>query len=279
MTLQDQQELAKQAARLGGQVLMDFRAQDLPLQDRRKLDGSMVTAADAAASLTIREALLTSDPRGFILDEEELVGHEIHRPRDLWIVDPLDGTRFFVEGTYDFCTLVGYVSDGMPMAGAMHFPQSNTTYWGGGDCGAWMQVGEQTPIQLHGRRLGSLSTVRMGGPWTPRARHIYERVGQRLGVKENRIVEPAGEMYAALVRGDIDLVVSQPGKPSVWDVAAGHAILRAIGGIVVDLSGRPIDYQNHTSLKNGSIATIDPTLLPEILTALPPQDELVLPSS
>lgn len=270
-------DLAVRAAKAGGYVLKQFRESEQDLHPRTKAgDGTLVTDADKASSQSMRSLILDADPQAFILDEEVEADHTIARPDRKWIIDPLDGTIEFEKGSNNFCTLAAYVIGNTPVIGVMYFPMTNLLYYGGRELGVWRKNAKGPAQSLHRRSLTDLSLARMTGPASPRVRHIYERIGEHLGVKENTILDPSGAMYAALLDDKADVIITRPLRPSVWDVAAGHALLLAIGGTVVDLTIQPINYRQHTALTYGSISVVDPMLIPKIRTLLPDWNNMLL---
>ncbi|NQV89826.1 hypothetical protein HQ487_00290 [Candidatus Uhrbacteria bacterium] len=267
--------LASRAAQMGGRSLVDFRTRGLSLETTKKPDGTLVTEADARASRIIQRVLKAGDPYAFILDEEAVNTHDLERPKYFWIVDPLDGTSAFIEGADTFCTMIARMQGNIPVLGVIYFPVSNTLFWGGYRQGAWMKVGDQPARELSGRRIQLMEQVRMTTPTKVVTRALFMRIAQSLNVQAVEIDQPSGGLYTGILNNGHDLVITRPGRPAVWDTAAGHAILLAAGGKIVDLHGDPLNYQEGTHLKYGSVAVIDPSLLPVILHQLPPRNELI----
>ena len=257
------------AARVGGKELRRWRADNIDLKSENKADGTLVTAADRAASAAITSYIKGRDPSAFILDEEREALHTLARPESMWVIDPLDGTHVFANGGDDFCTMVAYVQQGIPVIGAIYFPMIDLTVFGGKRVGAWVKPSETMASPLISRRVQDLSQSQLAVPKSRSARPIYERIIHAWGVRPYWH-NCSGGMYADLLRGSCDLVVSRPGHPSIWDVAAGHAILLAIGGSVTDLKGNPLDYPTDVKLTRGHLAVIDPNLTVEALAKLPP---------
>ncbi|MBI4435494.1 hypothetical protein HY630_02385 [Candidatus Uhrbacteria bacterium] len=275
--MQNSLNLAMRAARAGGDVLREFRLTRTPLGERRKGNNSPVTDADIAASRAVHSILSEGDPGGFVLDEEEEDAHDVARPDAFWVIDPLDGTRFFLDGSDAFCTMVGLIKDGTPRLGAVYFPMQDVLFFGGDNLGAWRQTEGQEARQLLPRDVPDLHRARMSGPSKPDVQALYTRIATALGIASSVTHEPAGGMYAALLTGEADLALTRPvSNCSVWDIAAGHAMLLALGGTIVDLSGNPIDYRHDCRLSNGSIAVVDRRLLGSILERLPARHELVV---
>ncbi len=268
-------EIAQKAAKAGGQELARFRGERIALEKRTKLDGSVVTAADGAASVVIRDVILAHDRDAFIVDEEDPTSHDRERPDRMWVVDPLDGTRTFASGRDGYCTLVGYVVDGVPRVGVIYFPDTKIIVYGGKGLGAWIDAPSLTrPTRLAGWSPEALENSRLFIPDKPEARELYKRLTTALGTNQLEGQNIAGAMYLALLRNACEFVITRMDNPFIWDIAAPHALLLAIGGDIVNLRGEPIDYQRTTLLEHGTIGMIHPHLLPQILERLPPLEQM-----
>ncbi len=273
--MQEILKVAKRAALAGGQVLARFRTQGCKLNTREKLDSSILTDADGAASIALRAVILAHDPDAFILDEELEASHKLVRPDHLWIVDPLDGTRAYAQGLGGYASMVSYVVDNIPRVGVIYFPQSQMLVFGGEDLGACMESPSMRETHwFTGWQPERLSGTRLFVPNKPAAQDLYNGLCMHLNVKGFAGQNISAVMYLAMLRNACETIVTRCGKPALWDIAAGHALVRAIGGDVVDLWGRPMDYSTDTQLTNGSISVINPCLLPQILDQLPPREQI-----
>src|SRR5580693_7812845 len=98
-----------------------------------KVGHDPVTEADRALDAVLRKELLRSG-EGWL--SEESVDDPIRLDKSrVWVVDPLDGTREFVQGIPEFCVSIGYVENGRPVAGGICNPATNETIIGAMDCG------------------------------------------------------------------------------------------------------------------------------------------------
>jgi 3'(2'), 5'-bisphosphate nucleotidase len=209
-----------------------------------KADASPVTAADARAEAVILAGLATLLPGVAIVAEEESAAGR--RPADLGrrflLVDPLDGTREFVNRSGEYTVNIALVEDGRPVLGVVHAPALGEVHAG--------RVGEGA---AHGR-LEADGTV----AWTPIAVRPAPTTGlavlasrshcgaeteallARLPVTE-RVAAGSSLKFCRLAEGVADLY-PRLGRTMEWDTAAGDAVLRAAGGHVVTLDGRPLAY-------------------------------------
>ena len=206
---------------------------------RRKADASPVTAADEAADELITAALRELTPAIPAVAEESSAQFAGRAPgRTFWLVDPLDGTKEFIHERDEFTVNIALIEDGAPVLGVVHLPARGETYAGAAGLGAVM-------IDAQGRRPIRCRALPAEGAVVAVSRSHGDRAadGALLGG-----VPVAGEIQAGsalkfclVARGDADLY-PRAGRTMEWDTAAGHAVLRAAGGEVVDREGRPLAY-------------------------------------
>src|SRR5688572_14713101 len=123
-TLTHELAIARDAAEEAGRIILAHYERDTLASE--KADHSPVTAADLAANATIVGRLAAAFPDDRILSEESGLGGGAGRR--CWLVDPLDGTRDFVERSGDFAVHVALVDDGVPLLGVVHVPVASATY-------------------------------------------------------------------------------------------------------------------------------------------------------
>ena len=219
-----------------------------------KSAGDPVTEADLEVDRALREVL----PRG---DEGWLSEETVDRPErfdrsSLWIVDPIDGTREFVQGIPEWCVSVGYVRNGEAMAGGILNRASAETFLGAVGIGMTLNdedVRVRWSAGLDGATvLASRSEVRRG-EW---ARHESAPF----------TVQPVGSVaykLALVAAGRADATWTLVPK-NEWDVAAGVALIRAAGGEVRTAAwSRPRFNQRTTSRLDGLVAA-GPCLIEEV---------------
>ncbi|MCU7722701.1 inositol monophosphatase family protein [Actinoplanes sp. KI2] len=234
-------QLAQRAVISGAAVaLRYFEALD-ELSHERKVDGSVVTAADRAVETAVREVLSAARPDDAVLGEEQGNGQGGRSgPGNgrRWIVDPIDGTRLFVTGDDRWLVLLGLEVDGEMVVGVAAHPAQGSIWWA--------ELGEGA---FEGRIVGGRAVaatrieVAADGPDTPS--------GCRLSVVpadwEAELVAPLKAVASTLpwgvhpalmvARGEIDLAIQTGGQ--IWDFAATSLIVTEAGGSFSGLSGRP----------------------------------------
>ena len=213
-----------------------------------KLDQSPITAADRAANEVIRAAL-EARPEGWpILSEEaRTVPWEVRRNwQQYWLVDPLDGTKEFIQRNGQFTVNIALVRHGRPVLGVVHVPVSGRSYGGIVGRGAWRSAdgGGREPVRV--RPLGS-GPVRVVGSRSHRGPDLDGYL-ERIGPHE---LVPMGSSlkFCVVAEGDAD-VYPRLGPTSEWDTAAAEAVLVAAGGRVVTSNGQPLAYNKGPDLLN-----------------------------
>jgi len=232
-------ELTKIAARAAETILDLARTSDV----RRKADGSPVTAADEAAEAVICEGLERLAPDVPIISEER-ASHE--KPKAIergsyFLVDPLDGTREFIAGRNEYTVNIALVTDGVPLLGIICAP-AHTEFWrgivgkGADRFSGIPSTGGPTSIHTRPRPQDSPLIVVSRSHLDPQTQAYVERFPQAglmqsgSSIKFCRLAEGSADLYPRLA----------PTRD--WDVAAGHAIVKAAGGDVTAPDGSPLRY-------------------------------------
>jgi 3'(2'), 5'-bisphosphate nucleotidase len=224
-------------AREAGRILARMQPQN-PTPEM-KADASPVTAADRAAEALILAALQRDFPDLPVISEENPASHVALNSSRFFLVDPLDGTRAFINGTADFCVSIGLVENGEPVAGALHAPIADETTWAGESL--WRASGEISraepfpPLPVHdpARPRIAIASKLHNNAETDR---VLADLGAITIIRRSSALK-----FVALVAGEAD-VYPRRGRTMQWDIAAGDAILRSRGGAVLDDEGRPLTY-------------------------------------
>jgi 3'(2'),5'-bisphosphate nucleotidase len=199
-----------------------------------KDDGSPVTEADQAAEEIILEHLRRKYPKVPVLAEEEAAAGRIPElGKRFFCVDPLDGTKGFVNRTGEFTVNIALVEEGVPVAGVIYVPVTGVLYYGARGEGAYkLADGEPEPIHTREPIPGLLTGV---GSRNHAAQGTEER-NARLGISDY-LPSSSSLKFCLVAEGAAD-VYPRYGPTSEWDTAAGQAILEAAGGRVMALDER-----------------------------------------
>lgn len=206
---------------------------------RTKADGSPVTLADEAAEAVILPRLRALTPDIPVISEEEaskgLSPSEVGEC--FWLVDPLDGTKEFISGNGEFTVNIALIEKGVPVLGIVVAPALGETYCGAaGEAFFACKTGE---APIHVRRPAEAGLVVVGS----RSHGDAEAMERFLDGRKVAEFRAAGSSLklCLLARGEADLY-PRLGPTMEWDIAAGHAVLKAAGGTVRTLEGAELAY-------------------------------------
>ena len=226
-----------------------------------------VTEADRALDAVLRQNLLR-DGEGWLSEESVDDVSRLSKSR-VWVVDPLDGTREFVQGIPEFCVSIGFVEDGRPVAGGICNPATNETIIGALDFGVLYNGKPARPSQRTALKgsliLASRSEVKRG-EWQQFQSADYQ-------------VRPMGSVaykLALVAAGLADITFTLTPK-NEWDVAAGAALVRSAGGFVSTLGNTPLECNRKNPLLSGLLAS-GPFLREELLAAVQAHLPAISPS-
>jgi len=229
-------------AERAGKVILGYYGPGKDAGVRRKEDETPVTAADEAAEALILGALNTLTPHIPVVSEEAVAAGDIPDVSDglFWLVDPLDGTREFLSGNDEFTVNIALIQDGEPIAGVVHAPALGMTWAGAGRGSATFAEPDQPPVPIEARTIPEEGAVvvasrRHGDPAALDAFLADYRVAEQVNAGSSL-------KFCLVASGKADLY-PRFGRTMEWDTAAGHAVLLAAAGSVVDAkTGVPLDY-------------------------------------
>lgn len=224
-----------------GRVILEVRRRGHSVE--RKSDLSPVTEADRLAEAVILDALELAAPDLPVIAEEAVdAGHLPDVGRAFFLVDPLDGTKEFVNGGNDFTVNIGLIRDRLPVLGIVYAPAICALYYGIAGIGAWKlhvadgKPTEPVPIHVRPKPPGGLLIVASRSHRTPETDVFIGRFEV-----ENLVSAGSSLKFCLVAAGKADLY-PRLGPTMQWDTAAGDAIVRAAGGKVVTMDGEPLPY-------------------------------------
>ena len=220
-----------------GELILEIYKTDFSV--RGKGDQSPVTEADERAEALIIPALQALAPGVPIVAEEAVAGGAVPEVGDLfWLVDPLDGTKEFISRNGEFTVNIALVHQGQPVMGVVLAPALGRLFAGVVGQGAWLEeAGVRRPIQCRATPEEGLTVVASRSHGDAAALDAF-LAGRKVAATTNA----GSSLKLCLVAaGEADLY-PRLGRTMEWDIAAGHAVLRAAGGSVSDLQGRPLGY-------------------------------------
>lgn len=249
----DDVALIRAAAEEAGRIAMGYFGRDPEVW--MKAGVSPVSEADYAVDAFLKDALRAARPEYGWLSEETADTPERLSARRTFVVDPIDGTRAFLERRDVWCVSIAVVEDGRPLAGVLDCPARGEVFVAGAGRGASL---DGAPIAV--RTAGK--TLSVAGP---------DRLVERLPAeyrppRPHAYVPSLAYRVAMLARGAIDGTFVKANSHD-WDLAAADLILAEAGGRVVDAQGRVLRYAG-ADPSHGLLAAGSGPLLAEMVKVI-----------
>jgi 3'(2'), 5'-bisphosphate nucleotidase len=229
-----------------------------------KRDGSPVTRADNASHRCILAALVELEPSFPILSEEgEPERIQRQNPPVFWLVDPLDGTKEFIQGRAEYTVNIALVEGDTPVLGVIHPPAQEQVFHAAEGLGSWRRSadGRDEPLRPGSERPPTAVVSR-----SHRSARV-EALLARLGVVHT-VQMGSSLKFCVVAWGGADLY-ARLGPTCLWDTGAGTVIAREAGCRVENLRGTPLTYRLSDGLKvDGFIVYYPPTCEVDVATAL-----------
>lgn len=223
--------------REAGALIMKIYRYDFEV--RGKQDASPVTEADVKAERLILERLGTLQLQFPVVSEEAAAaGYVPEMGQCFWLVDPLDGTKEFINRNGEFTVNIALIENGTPVLGVVFAPALDRMYAGAIGLGAWLEVqGKRQTIECRSIPEDGLDVV------ASRSHGDADALDQFLNGRLVRSLKSAGSSLkiCLIAEGEADLY-PRLGRTMEWDIAAGHAVLAAAGGQIHALNGDVLSY-------------------------------------
>ncbi len=251
-------QIAIEASLQAGKEIMQIYSS--PEQDfgvEYKADNSPLTLADKASHQCIMSYL---EPTGIpVLSEEGK--HLPYQTRcqwqEMWIVDPLDGTKEFVRRNGEFTVNVALVRDGSPVLGVVYVPATQILYYGIVGQGAWKKVADADPVQLPlAAQHDGYVVVASRSHMTPETEAYVDEM--RRCHTDVRLVSSGSSIKICLVAEGTADSYPRFAPTMEWDTAAGDAVARAAGSQVTNVeTTHPLQYNKENLLNPWFLVTND----------------------
>jgi 3'(2'), 5'-bisphosphate nucleotidase len=238
------------ALEAGDRIMEVYNSPDFEV--KTKGDTSPVTEADEAADALISAGLRAAFPDVTLITEEQAASHGL-RASTFLIVDPLDGTKEFVQRRGDFTVNIAYVEDGVPLRGVVYAPAQGRLFYTQPDGAAVEETGA-----LDKAKPGNLRRIGVSTPDNDALMVVASKSHRdaatdeyinKYKVKDSRSAGSSLK-FCLVATGEADLY-PRLGRTMEWDTAAGDAVLRGAGGHVVR-------FDDHTPLAYGKAGWDNP---------------------
>ena len=257
MNLDQEMKVAVSLARDAGAILLaHYHSPFLVEQKVNALQElEEVTAADREANDLIVRTLLTEFPDDGILAEESKDTERRLEKERVWLIDPMDGTKNFIQRDGDFAVQIGLAINGEVVAGVVYQPARDILYRAARDGGSWIESKDKRAerMQVSGRTdphemvLASSRSHR-----SPRMEKIVSTIGFKQEVRRGSV----GVKIGLITEQQADIYMHLSPSTKQWDTCAPQIILEEAGGKLTDLFGQPLRYNGvRIDNRNGIVAT------------------------
>ncbi len=237
-----------------GDAILEVYATDFDVQS--KTDESPLTQADLASHNRIVAGLEALTPDVPIISEESGLPDFATRSAwtRYWLIDPLDGTKEFVNRNGEFTVNIALIDDHRPILGVVHVPVQQKTYVGCEGAGSSVRSRGGDPLVIRVAE-SSADPVRIVGSRSHRGASLdayleklgdYDMVPMGSSLKFCVIAEAGADIYPRL------------GPTSEWDTAAAQAVVEQAGGVVLQLDGTPLSYNTKDDILNPHFVVAGP---------------------
>ena len=250
-------ELLIKAAQTSGEIATGFAMDRLKKWDKDEGAGP-VTEADLAVNAYLEDTLRTARPDyGWLSEETEDTAARLTKKR-AFIVDPIDGTRSFIEGSTTWAHSYAIVEDGAPVAAVVYLPLRQKLYAAARGQGA----------TLNGAPLRISSNTEYDSLEVLATKPVFEAKNWKAGAPQlKRAHRPSLAYRLALVaEGRFDAMITLR-RSWEWDIAAGALLLSEAGAKVSDRHGVPLTFNKADPASQGVLAA-SPEMHAKLLSAL-----------
>ena len=247
-------------ARSAGDKILEIYQTDIEVE--HKGDGSPLTKADKAAHNEIMACLQRITPDIPVLSEEsvDIDFDERKAWTTFWLVDPLDGTKEFINKNGEFTVNIALMQNNQPIWGVVHVPVTDITYAGGVKQKTQKYqsgvLSSELSVTQKGINCGQLDVVASRSHADGKLASLYELLESK-GYKTDTLSVGSSLKFCMIAEGSAD-VYPRVGLTSEWDTAAAQAVLEGAGGKVLRFSdGQNLDYNKQDILNPFFLAASD----------------------
>jgi len=256
-TYERELRIAVELARAAGAVLLAHYNSPFLVEHKVNALQEMeeVTAADREANELIVRRLAWEFPGDGILAEESTDTEDRLTKERVWLIDPMDGTKNFVQRDGDFAVQIGLVVAGEPVVGVVYQPVRDVLYRAVRGAGSWKEAGDNSAEQMSASVRTDPKDMVLASSRSHRSPRM-ERVVESFGFKDETRRGSVGVKIGLIAEREADLYLHLSPSTKQWDTCAPEIVLTESGGRLTDLFGRPLRYNApRIDNRNGVVAT------------------------
>ena len=228
-----------------GQVALDLRKAGL--KKEIKSDNTPVSNGDIEVNKILTQKISKITPNIIIVSEENADHKNDKNLENFWLVDPIDGTRDYINDRDEFTLNAALIINRKPAIGIITAPAKKRVFYSYGISNSYELINNQEVDLINKKKnYKELKAVSYSDELKPEISQIYEKYKITSHQKMKSSLK-----FCVVAAGEFDLYAAEP-RACEWDIAAGHAILDHAGGKVTDFNGNEILY-GKSEFKNSSL--------------------------
>ena len=228
-----------------GQIALDLRKAGL--KKEIKSDNTPVSNGDIEVNKILTQKISKITPNIIIVSEENADHKNDKNLENFWLVDPIDGTRDYINDRDEFTLNAALIINRKPVIGIITAPAKKRVFYSYGISNSYELINNQEVDLINKKKnYKELKAVSYSDELKPEISQIYEKYKITSHQKMKSSLK-----FCVVAAGEFDLYAAEP-RACEWDIAAGHAILNHAGGKVTDFNGNEILY-GKSEFKNSSL--------------------------
>lgn len=237
-------------AREAGEIILKYYNKEHLIKEKE--NKTPVTEADVSVEKFIKKEL--NKRYDYPILGEETEDNFLRLKADkIWLVDPIDGTKGFINKTGEFSVIIGLAVKGKPVRGVVYDPIKSILYFAEVKQGAYIQIGNKKPKQIHVREKKNIHDMILV---ISKINQSTLEIGKKLGVKKMIEQGSLGIRVGLVASGKCDIYINNTQKASEWDTCGSEIILTEAGGKITDLLGNKLIYnKKEVRHLNGLVAS------------------------
>ncbi len=202
-----------------------------------KNDGTLLTAADLALDNIIYESLKKIDPSIPILSEERDFSNKLFQQQQYWLIDPIDGTNSYYKGGEEYTINIAFINRGKPIVGLIAHPPTNKI-WLANKNSLYLHENQVKKVlkNSHTENLNNEFNIIVSNESNNKLKNFLSRIHNK------KIIKVSSSLKFCYLAMNMAHLYPRFSIIKKWDIAAGHAILEASGGVISDLEGKNFNY-------------------------------------
>jgi len=250
-------EVAVELARAAGAILLAHYHSPFLVEQKINALYEMeeVTAADREANdLIVRRLAIEFPDDGILAEESKDTKRRLDKNR-VWLIDPMDGTKNFIQRDGDFAVQIGLAINGESVLGVVYQPSRDILYRASRGAGSWIETSEKSAQRMSVSNRTDPSQMVLASSRSHRSPRM-ERVVAAFGFKNEVRRGSVGVKIGLITEQQADLYLHLSPSTKQWDTCAPQIILEEAGGRLTDLFGQPLRYNGvRVDNRNGIVAT------------------------